>query len=348
MFYYSEKREKYERQNLRLLGLFWEPGEDYWYYAQRIEMIMMNNNHSTFLVTLGIVMTLFSVNAFSAKKFLPAPKWEGFYVGLNAGGIWSTNSTNILSSVVPGSQNSSYPNGATYTGMQSASGATGNLSTGNGGFIGGGQIGYNWQITDYLVGGLETDFQGIASRHHGGSSLNTTPLIGTYDEGAYAFPPGEFYTTTLNSSKLTNYLGTLRGRVGGLATPKLLLMGTAGLAYGNVSSKTTVTQTNNERSLFTPDLAPFTLDPKTVTSGRYSNTRLGWTAGADAEWMFIPNWSAKIGYLYYDLGRVNYTVSPIVTRIPANASPVIVVASQVTTHFSGNIIRVGISYHGFS
>jgi len=309
---------------------------------------MRNNNDCAFIVTLAMIMALFSVNAFSAKKFLPATQWEGFYVGLNAGGIWSTNTTSILSSFVPGSQSSLYPNGATYTGMQSASGATGNIPTGNGGFIGGGQIGYNWQLTDYWVGGLEADFQGIASRHNEGESLNTVPLVGSYDGGAYVFSPGEFYTTTLNSGNITHYLGTLRGRVGGLATPTLLLVGTGGLAYGNVSSSATITQTNNERSLFAPNLAPFTLDPKTVTSGRYSNTRLGWTAGADAEWMFIPNWSAKIGYLYYDLGRVNYTVSPIVTRIPANASPVVVVASQATMRFSGNIIRVGISYHGFS
>lgn len=300
------------------------------------------------MVTLALVMVLFSVNASSAKKFLPASKWEGFYAGLNAGGIWSANSISILSSFIPGSQNASYPNGATYTGMQSASGATGNILTGDAGFIGGGQIGYNWQFTDYLVGGLEADFQGIESRHNERETLNTVPLIGNYDGGSYSFAPGEFYTTVLNSSKLTNYLGTVRGRMGGLATPTLLLMGTGGLAYGHVSSRSTITQTNNERNLFAPILAPFTLDPKTVTSGRYSNTRLGWAAGADVEWMFIPNWSAKIGYLHYDLGRISYTVSPTVTRIPMNAYPVAVVASQATTHFSGNIIRVGISYHGFS
>lgn len=293
-------------------------------------------------------MAIISVNASGANKFPPKPKWEGFYVGLNAGGIWSTNSTNILSSVVPGSQSPLYPNGATYTGMQSALGATGNIPTHNGGFIGGGQIGYNWQFTDYWVGGLETDFQGISPRHNEGESSNIVPLIGSYDAGSYIFAPGEFYSTTLNSNKLTNYLGTIRGRVGGLATPTLLIMGTGGLAYGNVSSSSSITQTNNERSLYAPNLAPFTLDPKTVTSGQYSNTRLGWAAGADAEWMFIPNWSAKIGYLYYDLGRVNYAVSPTVTRIPVNASPVVAVASQVTTRFDGNIFRVGISYHGFS
>ena len=314
----------------------------------------MINNRLFFPITLAVVMAFFNASTFSAsasgkKELLPAPKWSGFYAGLNAGGIWSASSTSsILSSFVPNSQSSLYPNGATYTGIQSASGATGNISASNGGFIGGGQIGYNWQLTDRLIGGLETDFQGITSEHNDGGSSNTVPLIGTYDGGAYSFLPGEFYITTLNGGKRTDYLGTLRGRLGGLVTPTLLFMGTGGLAYGGVSSRATITQTNNERDLVDPAQAPFTIDPKTFTSGSYSNTRLGWTVGADVEWMFLSHWSAKIGYLYYDLGQVNYTVSPTITKIPVNDPPVAVVASQVITRFNGNIMRVGISYHGFS
>ena len=38
--------------------------------------------------------------------------------------------------------------------------------------------------------------------------------------------------------------------------------------------------------------------------GSFSDTRVGWTVGGGLEWMFLPNWSAKVEYLYYDLGRV--------------------------------------------
>lgn len=46
----------------------------------------------------------------------------------------------------------------------------------------------------------------------------------------------------------------------------------------------------------------------------------GWTAGAGAEWMFLPNWSLKGGALYGDLGRmnvntVNYGISPFPTAL---------------------------------
>jgi hypothetical protein len=29
-----------------------------------------------------------------------------------------------------------------------------------------------------------------------------------------------------------------------------------------------------------------------------------WTAGADMEWLFAPNWTVKAEYLHYDLGSV--------------------------------------------
>ncbi|MDP1601942.1 MAG: outer membrane beta-barrel protein [Legionella sp.] len=271
------------------------------------------------------------------------PEWIGFYAGLNAGGIWSGNSkSRVLSSFVPGSQTPLSPNGATYTGVQSALGASGIISTSNGGFNGGGQVGYNWQFTDHLFYGLEADFQGIATGHNNAQTSSIVPLVGTFDGGSTTYIPGEFFETLLKSNKRTDYFGTLRGRLGGLATPTLLLHGTAGLAYGGVSSWTSITQTNNDSTLFAP---AFSLTPKSVNSGSYSNTRFGWTVGADAEWMFKPNWSAKLEYLYYDLGRVSYAVSPTLITIPALAQPIAVVTSQVSTRFNGNIIRAGINYH---
>ena len=35
-----------------------------------------------------------------------------------------------------------------------------------------------------------------------------------------------------------------------------------------------------------------------------SVTQTGWTAGAGVEWAFLPNWTAKVEYLYVDLGNL--------------------------------------------
>ena len=68
-----------------------------------------------------------------------------------------------------------------------------------------------------------------------------------------------------------SYVGTMRGRVGYLVTPTLLLHATAGFAYDGVNA------------------------------WGVRHTRTGWAAGAGAEWMFVPSWSAKFEYLYADL-----------------------------------------------
>ena len=58
-------------------------------------------------------------------------------------------------------------------------------------------------------------------------------------------------------------------------------------------------------------------------------TRWGWTAGGGLEWGFAPNWSAKIEYLFVDLGnKVNYTTG-----------------FDNTVSASTSIVRGGINFH---
>src|SRR5208283_5324845 len=79
-----------------------------------------------------------------APIFVPPPfTWTGFYVGVNAGGIWGSGSRSA-SLIVPSADawlSSYFPGG---------------LGSSNGGFIGGGQAGYNWQSGAFVFG-LETD-----------------------------------------------------------------------------------------------------------------------------------------------------------------------------------------------
>jgi outer membrane immunogenic protein len=63
-------------------------------------------------------------------------QWEGFYAGLNAGGLWSSTSASIVENNTGGG----------FNGTSS-------------GFVGGAQAGYNYLIGPVLLGG-EIDFQG--------------------------------------------------------------------------------------------------------------------------------------------------------------------------------------------
>ena len=81
------------------------------------------------------------------------------------------------------------------------------------GIIGGGQIGYNWQINQ-LVFGIETDIQGS------GQDGSTTIVVGT---------------SVLADKQALDWFGTFRGRVGYAAFDRWLPYFTVGLAYGTRS-----------------------------------------------------------------------------------------------------------------
>jgi len=74
-----------------------------------------------------------------------------------------------------------------------------------------------------------------------------------------------------------DWLGTARLRVGYAGWSNWLPYITGGAAFGNVKAS------NSAYS-------------------DASNTRFGWTAGAGIEYAFLGNWSAKLEYLYADLG----------------------------------------------
>jgi outer membrane immunogenic protein len=244
----------------------------------------------------------------------PPPLWTGFYVGLNAGGTWSSNNSVQVGTFPVGPQPGINP----AVIPQLALLASGSLSSrNNGGFIGGGQIGYNWQFYNGAVlAGVEADIQGIAR------SNNTT----NFTTGAVVVGVPVISNTALTRS--LDYIGTVRGRLGWLFTPTLLVYGTGGLAYGGVNTSTSIFQagTNGFSGLG-------------ATS--FSDTRVGWTAGGGLEWMFMPRWSAKVEYLYYDLGNVSTTV-PLTSAFFPIATYGIV---QQTTRFNGNIVRAGVNYH---
>jgi outer membrane immunogenic protein len=236
--------------------------------------------------------------------------WTGFYVGLNAGGTWA-NSNNVTTTAFP-----LRPGTGSLSAAASASGVFG--AGNNGGFIGGGQIGYNWQFNNNFVAGIEADIQGVAGTSGANNAFSMAPGAGR----ALTWGTVAQYNSNLE------YIGTVRGRLGWLFTPTLLVYGTGGLAYGGVSVNNSFVTIHN--------IAP----PSTAFGGAsFSDTRVGWTAGGGLEWMFWPNWSAKVEYLYYDLGTVSTATAAVRPNLVWGY------ASQTTQRFNGNIVRAGVNYH---
>ena len=263
----------------------------------------------------------------------PPPLWTGFYVGLNAGGTWA-NSNSVTTGVAPIATIGDFPHGggaaqqASYLGAMALT-TSGTVPINGGGFIGGGQIGYNWQFWGgRLVAGVETDIQGVA-----GSGSSKT--LGTLAPVTVPQNAGEAYVGGISSTKRLDYIGTVRGRLGWLFTPTLLIYGTGGLAYGGVQTSTSVFNANTV--LCCNQLPPI------FGASAFSDTRVGWTAGAGLEWMFMPNWSAKVEYLYYDLGTVSSAFFiPAIDNVTGFRA---FFAGQTRARFNGNIVRAGVNYH---
>ncbi|QRM35839.1 outer membrane protein [Microvirga sp. VF16] len=137
-----------------------------------------------------------------APVFAPVPvfTWTGFYAGVNAGWGWrdSNRETVVLGGDVPGTL--FFPD------------------NGDGGFTGGAQIGYNYQIGSFVIG-LETDIQWADTDQDENVAFIPAGLPGT-------FVPGEF------RSNLSDWFGTVRARAG-VAIDRVLIYATGGLAYSD-------------------------------------------------------------------------------------------------------------------
>jgi outer membrane immunogenic protein len=226
----------------------------------------------------------------------PAFTWTGFYAGVNAGYAFRNDDT-ATTTGTPGFR-ALVPGGV----------APGSLKVGSDGFIGGAQIGYNYQINQ-IVFGLETDIQYVDNK--GGSTFIGNPVLGTQ-------------LRTGADSELT-YLGTLRARLGYTPMDRLLIYATGGLAYGEVKSNASVAGVQA---------------PALGWSGSKSDVKFGWTAGAGAEYALTNNWTLKGEYLYYDLGKSKVTTAA--NAAAAAAVPGVAYLNEAKNN--GHIVRAGVNY----
>jgi outer membrane immunogenic protein len=185
------------------------------------------------------------------------------------------------------------------------------------GAIGGAQAGTNWLAGIWLAG-IEGDLNYSGQR----AKLN-------------AVCPGEICNPSLvgvigdpsviarfEQGQKLEWFATLRARLGVTVTPDAMAYVTGGLAVGEVMTAGTVFGFDSNGN-----------PVNTIVSSH--NTQGGWTVGGGIEGRVAGNWTAKIEYLYLDLGTV--------TTIPApalNSTTAVAFNSRVTD----NLLRVGVNY----
>jgi outer membrane immunogenic protein len=172
--------------------------------------------------------------------YVPPPfGWTGFYLGGNIGGAWTNRDVS-----------------------DTFLGANFNDEKNNGVFIAGVQLGYNWQVSNFVVG-IEADFDGAENNNNTGTVF--IPALGA-----------------IQVSSHNRWITTLATRFGVANGPWLF--------YGKVGG-----------GWVGPDDFTITNLTTGASIAAHNNTNSGWLVGAGIEWAFAPNWSAKVEYNYLGL-----------------------------------------------
>jgi outer membrane immunogenic protein len=240
---------------------------------------------------------------------VPVFTWTGFYIGGNAGYIFSDSGD--ISTI-----GNNGPAGGPSTIFNVAVGARPNSTKLDPeGFTGGGQIGYNQQFGNIVVG-LEADAAYTDYR-------KSVSVLGT--TGAQSR-----FSTDMS------YLGTVRGRLG-YAFDRFLVYGTGGFAYGDVEHTAVFFGTPAAGGLGNVQFA-----------GRRSNMETGYVAGGGVEYALPTSFSLfgsnavtlKAEALYYDLGTTNVVVADTGT------APAATRGQSYTSRFENNgvIARAGLNF----
>jgi outer membrane immunogenic protein len=212
----------------------------------------------------------------------PPYNWTGFYIGGNLGAGFTNGS---FSDTI----------GSTFTNSSNTT------------FLGGGQVGVNYEFWGGVVIGAEAMFDWAPNQNN--TFTATVPAAaGLGGAGAGTA------SAQINNRWLTTATGKL-----GYAWDRVLVYGKGGGAW--------VGQSNS--ALTTTGLAggPFSISN--------SNTNWGWTAGVGVEWAFWGNWSARAEYDYVGLNNQNFNVTN------AAGAPVDTIAAN---NRNINMFTAGVNY----
>ncbi len=272
------------------------------------------------MVCLGSSASAADLPLKAPPPMMAAPSWTGFYLGVNAGGSLGLDTTTHSAMFT-----------STALGNNGLLNSSERLATV--GWIAGAQVGYNWQVSPRWVLGLEADGQWSSQRN---SAITSTPFgtLAFFGAGANGFG---FSAQT--EQKVQDF-GTARARAG-MLFGNSLFYGTGGFAWGTVKDSYSFVGTANPQ-IFTGALQPGLFLP---SSASFSDTRTGWTAGAGVETGLGGGWTAKLEYLYVDLGKFSHSV-PIAINpgFGAGLMAGAVANATMSSHVADNIVRLGVNY----
>lgn len=280
----------------------------------------------------------------------PVLSWTGAYAGLNAGYNWGTNGNVGSQNYAPAWVEAAPDAGEPFTQAAGPLAMSGVRSNTQSGFIGGAQFGYNYQYGTKYVFGIETDIQGTGingSSRIGGAAAYASQYNGNDGIAGNSGTASSRATGATVVDAGLNYLGTVRGRVGYLVTPTLLLYGTGGFTYGGAYAKVTQSAVDTLGYPVNTQIGTAYSTSTWVGGGQQNQILTGWNAGGGAEWMFMPNWSLKGEALYWDLGRMNVNTSSLAAsgQQSVGGYQSNIGWGRTSVSYQGVQAKLGINYH---
>ena len=283
--------------------------------------------------------------AFAAPAAAQNGSWSGFHIGLNGTGyqqhmsMSGTANLDQLSGlfvpnrgivIVPGTTFSLAPGGQ-YTSLTSQS--TRNKTTAS---IGA-QAGFDWQFGG-VVAGAEADIQG--------TRRSTTSVYN------FQVPPTALTPTSNVTLQRTARISTewsLRARLGAAIGSSTLVYATGGLAGARVRFTNTDTffdpggpgplnSINGQQT--TVGQANFGPSGPTVTTGSFSKTKVGWTAGGGLEERIGAHLSLALEYRHTELGTVSYALNQSIISQGAVITDTLGNHASVQPNISSSTTRV--------
>lgn len=253
---------------------------------------------------------------------VPYLAWTGFYVGINGGFAWGNSSVAFTANdaaALAGTCGGG-PAGAPV-GLRGQ--CINAVDFHRDGAVAGGQFGYNWQVNSHWLVGAEADYQ-------------WSNLDGSVSS---SFRLGNVGATNMVASQTVDSFGTIRARAGVVLTPPLVLYGTGGFALGQVHENLRVPAVATNGLTAGGFSYACTLGTACF-AGSASQTLLGWSAGAGADYAITSNLIFRTELLYVHLGSP--TVTATATAVTGATAPASIAAGFPSVYFA--VMRAGLNY----